>query len=416
MTGAKVRDLERLRSDFPILSGTRVRNKPLVYLDNAATTHKPRAVIDAVSNFYAKENSNTHRGAYFLSEQATAMYDRTRHKIKEFINASFDEEIVFTRGTTDSINLVAYGWGMRNLRKGDEIIISEMEHHSNIVPWHIISRYTGAKIKCLPIEEDGTISTERLARLISNRTKLLAITHISNVLGAVNDIRAICELAHKEGVVVMADGAQSAGHIKVDVQLLGCDFYAASGHKMYAPTGIGFLYIKKDLFGHMGPFMGGGNMIKLVEMDNSTYKDIPDMFEAGTMPIASIAGLGAAIDYLSGIGMDAIHEREHELASYAIESLGAIPDVLVHGPTDLSKKAALFSFSHKSIHPHDIATVLDYEGIAIRAGHHCAQPLMKRLGVPATSRISLSFYNTRGEIDAFTAALKKAILFFSRRS
>lgn len=343
----------------------------------------------------------------------TIKCEQTRQKIKLYLNARFTEEIVFTRGTTEAINLVAYSWGFYNLKKGDEIIISEMEHHSNIVPWHIISRLTGAKIRKLAIENDGTIKLDNLKKLLNKNTKLVTIVHVSNVLGTVNNIREICDLAHEQGAYVLTDGAQSSGHMKIDLQELGSDFFTISGHKVYGPTGIGALYIKKEMFDQIHPFHGGGHMIKKVTIEDSNYKDVPDMLEAGTMPLAEIVGLSSALDYVTDIDMENITKWEMELGAYAYDVIRKVRGIKIYGPS-LDKKTAIFSFTHDEIHPHDIATVLDYEGIAIRAGHHCTQPLMNRFGIQATARVSLSFYNTKEEIDRFGVALEKAVSFFKK--
>jgi cysteine desulfurase/selenocysteine lyase len=397
-------DVERLRSDFPILS-QRVRGKPLVYLDNAATTQKPQVVIDAVTRFYASENANIHRGVHFLSERATLAYDAVRGKVAHFLNAGSAREIIFTRGTTESINLVAQSFGRTALRPADEVLITGMEHHSNIVPWQIVCEQTGARLRAVPITDTGELDLEAFDRLLGERTRLVALVHLSNALGTVNPIRELVARAHARGVPVLVDGAQSAPHLGVDLQVLGCDFFACSGHKMFGPTGVGVLYGREALLERMPPWQGGGDMIASVTLERSTWAPVPAKFEAGTPMIAEVIGLGAALDYLSAVGPTAIAAWEHELLAVASERVREIQGVRLVGTAPA--KASVLSFVMEGVHPHDIGTVLDDEGIAIRAGHHCAQPVMQRFGVPATARASFAAYNTLEEVDALIHGLRR---------
>jgi cysteine desulfurase/selenocysteine lyase len=392
------------RADFPIL-GQEVHGKPLVYLDSAATSQKPRAVIDAIANYYLNDNSNVHRGVHLLSERATKAYEGARGKIKRFINAAHEREIVFVRGTTEAINLIAQTYGRSRVSSGDEILITAMEHHSNIVPWQMLCEAKGAVLRVAPIDDEGQLLLGELERLIGPRTKLVALTHVSNALGTINPVRRIVELAHHRRVPVLVDGAQAAQHLALDMQALGCDFYAFSGHKLFGPTGIGVLYGKAELLESMPPWQGGGDMISSVTFEKTTYNTLPYKFEAGTPDIAGAVGLGAAIDYVSAVGLPAIAAYEHELLAYATEALRGVPGLRLIGTA--KEKASVLSFLLGEVHPHDIGTVLDREGIAIRTGHHCAQPLMRRLGVPATARASLAFYNSREDIDALVAGLHK---------
>ncbi len=403
-------DVERLRSEFPILD-REVNGHRLVYFDNAATTQKPRSVLDAISNYYTEANSNVHRGVHFLSQLATREYEDARLRVKRFINASDTSEIIFTRGATESINLVAWSFGQRFVGAGDEIVISEMEHHSNIVPWQLLCERAGAQLKVIPINDDGELLLDEYEKLLGPRTKLVAVVHVSNALGTINPVKQIIEIAHSRGIPVLLDGAQAAPHIKVDVRELDCDFYALSGHKMFAPTGIGVLYGKGELLEAMPPWQGGGDMIASVSFEKTTYNTLPYKFEAGTPHIEGAIGLGAAIDYLNGIGLDRIAAYEHELLDYATELIGSIRGVRLVGTA--REKAAVLSFTIGDVHPHDAGTILDQEGIAIRAGHHCAQPVMTRFGVPATVRASFAFYNTKEEIDTLSHGISRVIEVFS---
>jgi cysteine desulfurase/selenocysteine lyase len=396
--------VERVRADFPIL-GQEVYGKPLVYLDSAATGQKPRAVIDAIAKYYLQDNAKVHRGVHLLSERATQAYEEARGKVKRFINAAHDHEIVFVRGTTEAINLVAQTYGRRRVQAGDEILITELEHHSNIVPWQILCEEKGAVLRVAPIDDDGQLILDELERLIGPRTRLLALAHVSNALGTVNPIRRIVELAHLRHVPVLVDGAQAAPHLALDMQALGCDFYAFSGHKLFGPTGIGVLYGKTELLEEMPPYQGGGDMISSVTFEKTTYNKLPYKFEAGTPDIAGAIGLGAAIDYLNALGLSAIAAHEHELLAYGTEALRRVPGLRLIGTA--KEKASVLSFWLGDVHPHDVGTVLDREGIAIRTGHHCAQPLMRRLGIAATARASLALYNRREDIDALVSGLHK---------
>lgn len=394
----------RIREDFPILH-TRVREHPLVYLDNAATTQKPQAVIDRIVHYYSVENSNVHRGVHLLSELATAAYEGAREKIRAFVNARDVREIVFTRGTTEGINLVAHSFVAPRLEEGDEVLITGIEHHSNIVPWQMLCDAKRAKLRVAPINDRGEVILEEFEKLLSDRTRIAAIVHVSNALGTVNPVSTMIELAHRRGVPVLVDGAQAIPHMGVDVQSLDADFYVFSGHKVFGPTGIGVLCAKSDLLEAMPPWQGGGDMILSVTFEKSTFNEIPYRFEAGTPNIAGAIGLGAAIDYVSTIGMDRIHAWEVDLLRYATESLSAIPNLRIIGTA--GEKASVISFVLEGVHPHDIGTIVDQQGVAIRTGHHCAQPVMRRFGVPATARASLALYNTREDVDALVAALGK---------
>ena len=403
-------DVARIREDFPVLHQM-VNGKPLVYLDNAATTQKPQAVIDALVRYYSADNSNVHRGVHTLSQRATEDYDSGRSKARQFLNAASDEEIIFVKGTTDGINLVAHSYARHHLGEGDEIIISTMEHHSNIIPWQVLCQEKGAHLRVIPISDAGELLMDEYESLLSSRTKLVAITHVSNVLGTVNPIKQIVEMAHSQGVPVLVDGAQATPHMPVDVQKLGCDFYVFSGHKIYGPTGIGVLYGKVELLEAMPPYQLGSDMIKSVTFERTVYNDLPYKFEAGTPNIAGVIGMGAAIDYLTEIGMDRIDNYEHGLLEYGTECLSGIDGVKIVG--NAPGKASVLSFVMDCAHPHDIGTILDTEGVAIRTGHHCAQPLMNRYGVPATARASLSFYNTRDEVDLLVKAIDRVVEVFS---
>ena len=397
-------DVEKIRRDFPVLN-EKIRDKKLAYFDNGATTQKPLTVIYAVQRFYTTENANIHRGVHFLSQQATFAYERARGRIGQFLNARDNTEIVFVRGTTEAINLVAHSYGRPNVGEGDEIIISHIEHHSNIVPWQMLCEEKGAKLKVVPINEAGEFLFDEYEKLLSERTKIVAVTHASNALGTILPIKEITALAHKHGAVTVVDGAQGVPHLPVDMQDLDCDFYAFSGHKLFGPTGVGVLYGKKQLLDAMPPWEGGGSMIQRVSFEGTTYADPPTRFEAGTPNIAGSIGLEAAIDYVNSVGREAIAAYETELHDYAVEAIGEVPGLRLIGTA--REKVAVLSFVLGDIHPHDIGTILDAEGVAVRAGHHCAQPTMQFYQVPATVRASLAFYNTRGEIDTLVKALHK---------
>jgi cysteine desulfurase/selenocysteine lyase len=397
-------DVEKVRGDFPVLK-QKVHGKPLVYLDNAATSQKPLAVIEAIRKFYEVDCANIHRGVHELSQRSTAAYEQTRVKVKQFLNARTKNELIFVRGTTEGINLVASSWGRKCVKSGDEIVVSGMEHHSNIVPWQILCEEKGAKLRVIPINDRGELLMEEYEKLLGPRTRMVAVAHVSNALGTVNPVSEIIEMAHKAGALALIDGAQAAPHMKVDVQALDADFYAFSGHKLFGPTGVGVLYGKSKLLNAMPPYQGGGDMIRTVTFEKTTYNDLPYKFEAGTPNIAGGIGLGAAVDYVNRIGLDQIGAYEHELLAYGTEALSQIGGLRLIGTA--RQKAAVLSFVMEGIHPHDIGTVLDRMGIAVRTGHHCAQPVMDRFGVPATTRASLAFYNTTAEIDALTAGLRK---------
>lgn len=398
-------DIQKIRADFPILH-QKVNDKPLVYLDNAATSQKPKAVLDSLMHYYEYDNANVHRGVHTLANRATTAYENAREKVAAFIGAAETGEIIFTRGTSAAINLVADSYGAANLGPGDEIVISYLEHHSNLIPWQQLAKRTGAVLKYLDLESDGTISLENAKQAISEHTKLVALTHVSNVIGGITPIQEIIDLAHEYQAVVLVDGAQAVPHMKVDVQKLDADFYAFSGHKMMAPTGIGVLYGKRELLEEMEPTEFGGEMIDFVELYDSTWKELPWKFEAGTPIIAGAIALAEAITYLEKIGLDRIHEHEQMLSRYALEKLAQIDGIMVYGPQDVSKRTGVITFNLEGVHPHDLATILDEEGIAVRAGHHCAQPLMKWLEVSSTARASFYIYNTKEEVDAFIKALQ----------
>jgi cysteine desulfurase/selenocysteine lyase len=390
----------------------RVRGRPLVYLDNAATTQKPEAVLRALDDFYRSHNANIHRGIHWLSEQATIRYEAAREKVRRFLNAESTESIVFTRGTTESINLVAYAWGRKRVGPGDEIILSAMEHHSNLVPWQILARERGAAIRCAPLLGDGTLDMRALEEaLASPRARLLAITAASNVLGTLTPIEEICALARARGIVSLVDGAQAAPHMPVDVRRIGCDFFAFSGHKMVGPTGVGALYGRREILEAMDPFLGGGEMISSVSFDASTWNELPWKFEAGTMNIAEAIGLGAAIDWLESLGMESVRAHEKRVTAYALERLRSA-GAHIYGPLDPERRGGVVAFNVPEVHPHDLAQMLDQAGIAIRAGHHCAQPLAEILGIAASARASFYVYNTEAEVDALVAALAEARRFF----
>ena len=403
-------DVERIRADFPVLRQT-VNGKPLVYLDNGASSQVPQVVIDRGSLYLEQEHSNIHRGVHYLSQKATTAYEGAREKVKRFINAREAKECIFVRGTTEGINLVMHGYGRKFIGKGDEIIISAMEHHSNIVPWQMLCEEKGAQLRVISMNDAGELLLDEYDALLNERTKLVAMMHVSNALGTINPVREMIERAHKYGVPVLIDGAQSAPHMPIDVQDLDCDFYTFSGHKMFAPTGSGVIYGKAALLEQMNPFQGGGDMIKSVTFEKTIYADLPNKLEAGTPAIASQIGLGAAIDYLNSIGREQAAAHEQELLRYATERISAIEGVHIIGTA--REKASVLTFIIDDVHPHDIGTILDQEGIAIRAGHHCAQPVMQRFNVPATARASFAFYNTREEIDVLARTVEKVIEMFS---
>jgi cysteine desulfurase/selenocysteine lyase len=404
-------DVAAIRQDFPILQ-RQVHGKPLVYLDNAATTQKPRAVIEALVHFYEHHNANIHRAIHALGEEATAAYEETRAKVAQFINAPGPECIVFTRNATESINLVAYAWGRQNLGPGDEIVLTEMEHHSNLVPWQRLAQETGAVVKYIGVADDGTLALNDLDSFIGERTKLVAVTHVSNSLGTINPVADIVAAAHRCGAVALVDGAQGAPHMPVDVQALDCDFYAFSAHKMLGPTGVGVLYGRYELLDTMQPFLAGGEMIRRVRLDGANWNDVPWKFEAGTPNIADVIAFSAALDYLTDLGMDNVRAHEEELTAYALRRLLQREELIVYGPLDASRRGGVVSFNYPDIHPHDVGTILDREGVAIRAGHHCTQPLMNRLGVAGTVRASFYIYNTAEEVDALLDGIEKVRAFF----
>lgn len=396
-------DPERIRADFPILNLT-VAGKPLVYLDNAASSQMPQAVIDRLVRYQTHEHANIHRAVHYLSETATAAYEAARVTLQKFINAAEAREVIFTSGTTESINLVAQSWGRQNIWAGDEIILTVLEHHSNIVPWQMLATDKGATIRVVPMNDAGELLLDDYQALFNDRTRLVSVGHVSNALGSIHPVKEMIAFAHQHGVPVLIDGAQAAPHLAVDVQELDCDFYAFSGHKLCGPTGIGILYGRAALLEAMPPFKGGGDMIHTVTFEKTSYAPIPNKFEAGTPPIAAAIGLAAAVDYLGGIGMGSIAAHEHDLLAYATAQLAAIPGVRLLGTAQ--HKAAVLSFALQGIHPHDVGTLLNQEGVAVRTGHHCAQPLMARLGVAATSRASFAFYNTRADVDALVAGIR----------
>ena len=403
-------DIDVIRQQFPILDRM-VQNKPLVYFDNAATTQKPRAVIDTISEYYSKYNANIHRGIHSLAEEATAAYEASRTAVQQFIGAAFSEEIIFTRGTTEGINLVAYTWGRANIKSGDEILISGMEHHSNIVPWQILCEEKKAVLKVIPVLDNGELSLAQFKGLLGPKTKMVAIAHVSNALGTVNPVKQIIEAAHRAGAVVLIDGAQSAVHLDIDVQDLDCDFFAFSGHKLYSPTGIGVLYGKKNILESMPVFQGGGEMIREVTFERTTYNDLPYKFEAGTPNIAGAIALKTAIDFLNNIGKDHIRKHEAALLEYATAELEKIPGLTIVGKA--RNKVGVISFVIDGFHPQDIGVLLDHQGIAVRTGHHCTQPLMKRFNIPGTVRVSFAVYNTLPEVDVLIAGLWKSLKMLS---
>ncbi|WP_342042428.1 cysteine desulfurase [Bacillus sp. OTU2372] len=405
-------NIQDIRSQFPILD-QEVNGKPLVYLDSSATSQKPIQVIETIEKYYREINSNVHRGVHTLGTRATDAYEGAREKVRKFINAKSIQEVIFTRGTTTSLNTVASSYAAANLKEGDEIVITYMEHHSNIIPWQQVAKRTGAQLKYIPLQEDGTISLEDVRATITPNTKIVSVMQVSNVLGVINPVKEIAQIAHENGAIMVVDGAQSAPHMNIDVQDLDCDFLAFSGHKMCGPTGIGVLYGKKHLLENMEPIEFGGEMIDFVHLQESTWKELPWKFEGGTPIIAGAVGLGAAIDFLNEVGLDNIAEHEHKLAAYALEKMSAVEGMTIYGPLDAAKRAGLITFNIKDVHPHDVATVLDAEGIAVRAGHHCAQPLMRWLKASATARASFYLYNTEEDIDKLVEGLVKTKEYFS---
>ena len=405
-------DVDAVRKDFPILE-RRVHGKPLVYLDNAATTQKPRQVIEALVHYYESYNANIHRGIHTLAEEATTAYEDVRSKVARFIKSPYGEQsIVFTRNTTEAINLVANAWGRKFLSEGDEIVLTIAEHHSNLIPWQLIASERGAKLRFIDIDDEGRLRSEQFADLIGPKTKLVAMAHASNVLG-INPVREITALAHRQGALVLLDGAQSVPHMPVDVADLDCDFLAFSGHKMCSPTGAGVLYARPELLEVMAPFLGGGSMISRVQLEESTWAEVPHKFEAGTPDIADVIAFGAAIDYLEALGMDNIRHHEKEITGYALERLSALPEVTIYGPMNVEERVGVVSFNYGDIHPHDLSQVLDTHGVAVRASHHCAQPLMRRLDCAATARASFYIYNTKAEVDTLVEAVVAAGRFFA---
>jgi len=406
------RSAEDIRGDFPALH-QEVHGKPLVYLDNAATTQKPRAVLDAVQRYYARDNANVHRGIHELSRRATEAYEGAREKVAAWIGAAHPSEVVWTKGTTDGINLVASAWGMEHVREGDEILLSVLEHHSNIVPWQLLARRTGARLRYLEIDDRGEWILDDLPALLTDRTRVVALSHVSNALGTINPVAEVLrQVRTRTDAVVLVDGAQAAPLLPVDVQALGADFYAFSGHKMCGPTGIGALWGRREILEAMAPYQGGGEMISLVERDASTWAELPHKFEAGTPNIAGAVGMGAAVDYLAGVGRDAILAMEQELAAYALERLADVPGIRIFGPEAVERRSGVVSFTLDAAHPHDISTIVDMEGVAIRAGHHCAQLVMQRYGTAATARASFYIYNTRDDVDRLAGALGEVLRIF----
>ncbi len=407
---AAIFDVDRVRQDFPILR-REVRGRPLVYLDNAATTQKPQAVLDALIDYYTTSNANVHRGVHLLSEIATEAHEKARETVRAFFNAASSREIIFTRNSTEGINLVAHAFGRWRVGAGDEVVITAMEHHSNIVPWQLLCEERGARLRVAPINDRGELILDALEDLLGPRTRLLSVTHMSNALGTINPIAGIVGMAHEKGVPVLVDGSQAAYHMPVDVRALGCDFYVATGHKLYGPTGIGVLYGREALLEEMPPFLGGGDMIRSVTFEKSTWNELPYKFEAGTPDIAGAIGLGAALDYIGSVGLGHIARHEEDLLEYATSALGDVPGARIIGTA--RTKASILSFVLDGVHPHDIGTVVDQEGVAIRTGHHCAQPVMERFGVPATARASFAMYNTRQDVETLMGALRRVHTIFA---
>jgi len=406
-------DVKKIRNEFPVL-GQMVNGKPLTYLDNAATSQKPRSVLEVIERYYREDNANVHRGIHELSRRATLAYEGARNRMAAWLGASDPSQVVWTRGTTESINLVAFAWGLDHLGDGDEILLTTMEHHSNIVPWQLVARRTGARLRYVEMDEEGKLKLDHLDSLLTPKTRLVALTHVSNALGTVNPVKTVIEAAHARGALVLLDGAQAVPHLKVDLGDLGPDFYAFSGHKMCGPTGIGVLWARRALLDEMSPFQGGGEMIGIVDRDMSTWAEVPHKFEAGTPNIAGAVGAAAAVDFMDRIGYDAIREHEQALLRYALNRMAEIPGLKVFGPTDLRDRSGVISFALGDAHPHDIATILDSEGVAVRAGHHCAQLVMKHLGVVATTRASFSFYNTTHDVDRLLDGLRVVDSIFGR--
>jgi cysteine desulfurase/selenocysteine lyase len=407
-------DLERIRADFPIL-GRQVHGQPLVYLDNAATTQKPRQVIAALADFYERHNANVHRGVHTLSQEATDLYEATRAHVARFLGAEREEEIVFTRGATESINLVAHAWARQNLQPGDEIVLTPLEHHSNLVPWQIVAQERGVALRFIQLDAEGRLDLDSARRTIGPRTRLVAVAQMSNVLGTIAPVKELAALAHAQGALILVDGAQSAPHLPVKVRELECDFFACSAHKMLGPTGVGVLYGRRRLLKTMAPYQAGGSMIARVELECSTYAPAPARFEAGTPNFADVAAFDAALDYLDALGMEAVREHELVLTRYALERLSATPGITLFGPRDPAQRGAVIAFNYRDLHPHDVGMILDHQGVAVRAGHHCAQPLMQLLDVPAVLRASFYLYNTEAEVDALVAALAATDALLGRR-
>jgi cysteine desulfurase/selenocysteine lyase len=407
-------DVAKIRRDFPILQ-RKVHGKPLVYLDNAATSQKPRQVIDALVNYYENYNANIHRAVHTLGEQATAEYEAAREKVRRFINAPTVESVIFTRNTTEAINLVAYSWGRANISEGDEILLTQMEHHSNLIPWQQLAKEKGATVRYVPVTEQGTLELNGLENLFDARTKMMALPHVSNSLGTINPVEKIAADARKRSVMLLVDGAQGAPHVPVDVQAIGADFYAFSSHKMLGPTGVGVLYGRKELLEEMEPFLGGGEMIRKVTFEGATWNDLPWKFEAGTPNIADVIAFGAAIDYLEALGMENVRQHEAEITAYALDRMATLPEITLYGPQDVSQRGGVVSFNFPDLHPHDIGTVLDQYGVAIRSGHHCTQPLWRCLGTTGSARASFYVYNTPEEVDALVDAVKAARKYFLER-
>ena len=399
-------DAETIRKDFPVLD-QQVNGFPLVYLDNGATSQRPIAVIEEIKRFYEEDNSNVHRSVHTLGQRATLLYDDAREKVARLINAPSSRGVIFTKSATEGLNLVAYAWARHHLTPDDEVLVTEMEHHSNLVSWQLACKDTGATLRAIPVVDGRYLDLDEYQRLLSNRTKIVAVAHVSNALGTINPIAEISAKAHEAGAIVVCDGAQALPHMPVDVQALGCDFYVGTGHKMCGPTGIGFVWGREEILENMEPFHGGGEMILDVWIDHATYADLPYKFEAGTPPIAQAIGYGAAIDYLNGIGMEAIRKHEIDLTQYAIAQLSEVKDITIYGPKDAERKGGLVSFNIGEIHAHDVGTICDSYGVAVRAGHHCAKPLMRKLGVPATTRASFYIYNTHSDVDALVEALDR---------
>jgi cysteine desulfurase / selenocysteine lyase len=411
-TTASSFDVAAVRRDFPILATSNEDGRPLVYLDSAASSQKPRAVIDAIRHYYENDNANVHRGLYDLSRRATEQFEAARERMARFVNARHADEVIWVRGTTEGINLVAHAWGGENLKPGDEVVITTLEHHSNIVPWQLIAARTGAVVRFAGIDDQQRIDLDHLRSLLSERTRIVSVGHVSNAVGTIHPVQEIVRMAHEVGAIAVVDGAQGAAHLKVDVQELGCDFYAVSGHKMCGPMGIGILWGRRELLAQMAPYQGGGEMIDHVGVDGSTWKKPPHRFEAGTQNVGGAIALAAAADYLEALGHDSLWAYEQELVRYGLDMFGGMDGVTVFGPTDPQQRVAVFSFKLHGVHPHDVATIVDAEGVAVRAGHHCCQPLMRQLGVPATTRASAYIYNTTGELDALASALRRATEIF----